>query len=109
MYTDEETELLKYIWHNQLLEGANLPDPKPHLKGDTVEEFAALVLNKSKKSIIAKLTSLGLKKKDYSSSLTKKEIVDQIAGYLDISDLTGLEKATRTSLKKVLEALKEYF
>ena len=98
-YTEEQTKLIleKYT--------AN-PEPQ------TVEELATS-LNKSKKSIIGKLSREGVyrrsvyKTKAGLTPVTKAEIVAEIAAGLDIAEyeLTGLEKAPKQVLITIRKGL----
>tara|TARA_B100000497_G_scaffold30004_1_gene35063 strand:+ start:1434 stop:1739 length:306 start_codon:yes stop_codon:yes gene_type:complete len=91
-YTEEQTQLIldKYA-----------ANPIP----DTVEELAKQ-LNKSKKSIIGKLSREGVyrrsvyKTKAGLTPVTKAEIVAEIANSLDLPayELAGLEKAPKNVL-----------
>ena len=79
---------------------------------ETVEELAD-TLDKSIKSIIGKLSREGVyKKTEYLTKtgekpVTKRELVDNIAEQLgvDITALAGLEKAPKTALKALREAI----
>ena len=81
---------------------------------DTVEKLAT-ELNKSVKSIIGKLSREGVYKKTVYKTKTgetpetKKEIVEEVANWLDIEYQTvaGLEKSPKASLKSLREALRE--
>jgi len=78
---------------------------------DNVDELA-LMLGKSKRSIIGKLSRMGIyKKKEYLTKaglnpVSKQELVDRIAARLGI-DLTGLEKAPKQTLARLSEVLGE--
>lgn len=86
-----------------------LADPTP----DTVE-FLANMLGRSKKSIIGKLSREGVyrregyKTKTGEKPVTKVEIVSNIAEALgiELSDLEGLEKSPKASLKNLEEAVR---
>ena len=73
-------------------------------------------LNKSVKSIIGKLSREGVYKKTVYKTktgedpITKKELVEHIAGILDInaSGLRGLEKSPKADLKYLWNTLEEY-
>jgi Zn-dependent M32 family carboxypeptidase len=82
---------------------------------DTVDALAE-ELNKSVKSIIGKLSREGVYKKTVYKTktgedpITKKEIVENLAEYLDISadSISGLEKSPKADLKKLWETVYEY-
>lgn len=67
-------------------------------------------LGKSEKSIIGKLSKEGVylrtvyKTKTGESPVTKQELVDQLEATLEV-DLNGLEKAPKTALKNLMEAI----
>lgn len=92
MYSKEETEYLEESYD-----------------GTNVAELSTK-LNKSEKSIIGKLSRMGIyKKKEYVSKtgerpVTKLELTANIAARLQ-RDLTGLEKAPKEVLKTILDAL----
>ena len=73
-------------------------------------------LNKSVKSIIGKLSREGVYKKTVSKTktgedpVTKKELVEELAGILDISadSIVGLEKSPKADLKNLVLTLREY-
>ena len=98
-YTEEQTNLLV---------GAYLDKPSP----DTVEELAEY-LNKSKKSIIGKLSREGVYRREaYVSKtgerpVTKTEIVNSIAENLGLesSSLSGLEKSPKAALRTLEKAV----
>ena len=81
---------------------------------ETVEKLAE-TLDKSIKSIIGKLSREGVYKKTVYKTKTgetpetKKEIVEEVANWLDIEYQTvaGLEKSPKASLKSLREALRE--
>ena len=81
---------------------------------ETVENLAE-ELDKSIKSIIGKLSREGVYKKTIYKTKTgetpetKKEIVEEVANWLDIEYglVAGLEKSPKTSLKALREALRE--
>ena len=81
---------------------------------ETVDELAE-ELNKSVKSIIGKLSREGVYKKTVYKTKTgetpetKKEIVEEVANWLDIEyqAVAGLEKSPKASLKSLREALRE--
>ena len=93
MYTKEEAKYLEEQYN-----------------GDNVAELSA-ALNKSPKSIIGKLSRMGIyRKKEYISKngekpVTKLELVAHIAARLRVSNLEGLDKAPKNVLKTVLDAL----
>lgn len=82
---------------------------------DTVDALAE-ELNKSVKSIIGKLSREGVylktvyKTKTGEDPITKKELVEELAGILDISAdwISGLEKSPKKDLKTLVEKLREY-
>ena len=73
-------------------------------------------LNKSVKSIIGKLSREGVYKKTVYKTktgedpITKKELVEELAGILDISadSIRGLEKSPKSDLKNLVLTLREY-
>ena len=73
-------------------------------------------LNKSVKSIIGKLSREGVYKKTVYKTktgedpITKKELVEELAGILDISanSIMGLEKSPKADLKNLVLTLREY-
>ena len=73
-------------------------------------------LNKSVKSIIGKLSREGVYKKTVYKTktgedpITKKELVEELAGILDISanSIVGLEKSPKADLKNLVLTLREY-
>ena len=79
---------------------------------ETVENLAE-VMNKSIKSIIGKLSREGVyKKTEYTTKtgekpITKLELVEELADLLEIETtvLAGLEKAPKTALKALREAI----
>ena len=81
---------------------------------ETVEALAE-DLDKSVKSIIGKLSREGVYKKTVyktktgESPETKKEIVENLAGLLNLEDiqLAGLEKSPKSALKILREAIHE--
>ena len=98
-YTKEETEYMVEIY-----------SASSNMK--TVEELAA-ELSRSKKSIIGKLSREGVYRREVYVSktgekpITKVEIVSNIADVLDleISNLAGLEKSPKETLRKLYEAV----
>ena len=82
---------------------------------ETVDELAE-ELNKSVKSIIGKLSREGVYKKTVYKTktgedpITKKELVEELAGILDInaSSIVGLEKSPKSDLKNLVLTLREY-
>ena len=82
---------------------------------ETVDELAE-ELNKSVKSIIGKLSREGVYKKTVYKTktgedpITKKELVEELAGILDISanSIVGLEKSPKADLKNLVLTLREY-
>ncbi len=80
---------------------------------ETVENLAE-EFNKSIKSIIGKLSREGVyRKTEYKTKtgenpITKKELVEELAGALgiDSSKIAGLEKAPKADLKNLVEATK---
>ena len=81
----------------------------------TVDDLAK-ELNKSVKSIIGKLSREGVYKKTVYKTktgedpITKKELVEELAGVLDISanSIAGLEKSPKSDLKNLVLTLREY-
>ena len=79
---------------------------------ETVDNLAE-ELNKSVKSIIGKLSREGVYKKTVYKTktgedpITKKELVETVANYLDIDSakLSGLEKAPKADLKNLVLAV----
>ena len=73
-------------------------------------------LNKSVKSIIGKLSREGVYKKTVYKTktgedpITKKELVEELAGILDISanSIMGVEKSPKADLKNLVLTLREY-
>lgn len=98
-YNENETNMLV---------GAYLDKPTT----ETVEELA-LHLNRSKKSIIGKLSREGVYRREVYVSktgevpITKGEIVENIATHLgiEVEDISGLEKAPKAALKRLEGAL----
>ena len=98
-YTEEQTNMLV---------GAYLDKPTP----ETVEELAEY-MNKSKKSIIGKLSREGVYRREVyvsktgESPITKVEIVSNIAESLGLetSTLSGLEKSPKTALRTLEKAV----
>ena len=98
-YTEEETNMLV---------GAYLDKPST----ETVEELAEY-LNKSKKSIIGKLSREGVYRREVyvsktgESPVTKVEIVGNIAESLgvEILALAGLEKSPKAALRTLEKAV----
>jgi len=82
---------------------------------ETVENLSK-EMGKSVKSIIGKLSREGVylktvyKTKTGEDPITKKEIVENIAGVLDISadSIMGLEKSPKKDLKNLMDILQEY-
>lgn len=95
-YTDEDTAILT----------------KLHKEGMEIEDIA-LVLDRTPRSVRAKLTSLGLyakqpyRAKDGSEPTKKIVYVEQIAKLLDVPEelVDSLEKCTKFTLKKLVDAL----
>mgnify|MGYP001179802791 CR=1 FL=1 len=81
---------------------------------ETVDNLAE-ELNKSVKSIIGKLSREGVYKKTVYKTktgedpITKKELVETVANMLDIDStkIAGLEKAPKSDLKNLVEAVVE--
>ena len=98
-YTEEQTNMLV---------GAYLDKPTP----ETVEELAEY-MNKSKKSIIGKLSREGVYRREVyvsktgESPVTKVEIVGNIAESLGLetATLAGLEKSPKASLRSLEKAV----
>lgn len=82
----------------------------------TTVDMLAEDLNKSVKSIIGKLSREGVYKKTVYKTktgedpVTKKELVEELAGILDISanSIIGLEKSPKADLKNLVLTLREY-
>jgi len=95
MYTKEEAEYLEEQY-----------DGTPECVSRLAEK-----LQKSPKSIIGKLSRMGIyRKKEYISKngekpVTKLELVAHIAARLRVNNLEGLDKAPKNVLKTVLNAL----
>jgi hypothetical protein len=98
-YSDQETALLE----------------KLHREGHNLEQIAT-ELNRSVRSVRAKLSSLGLYQKapylSKSGELPKKkeEYVKEIADLLEVDEylVDSLEKCTKFTLKKILEKLQSH-
>ena len=98
-YTEKETEYMIEIYTS---------DPSK----ETVEDLAEK-LQRSKKSIIGKLSREGVYRREVYVSktgekpITKMEIVDSIADGLgiEISSLAGLEKSPKAALKNLERAI----
>ena len=77
---------------------------------ETVQQLA-IQLDRSEKSIIGKLSREGVYRKQVyttktgESVITKLELVADIEQALEIEGLTGLEKAPKVVLQRVLKAL----
>lgn len=102
-YTEEQVEYMVKAYQD---------NPTRETVDDLAEE-----LNKSVKSIIGKLSREGVYKKTVYKTktgedpITKKELVEELAGILDISanSIVGLEKSPKADLKKNLVlTLREY-
>ncbi len=95
-YTDEDTRILTEM----------------HKEGHSLESMA-IVLDRTERSVTAKLTSLGLYSrqpytaKDGSAPKKKIEYVSEIAELLDVPEelVDSLEKCTKFTLKKLVDAL----
>lgn len=95
-YSDEDTSILTKLFSES-----------------TPIEQIALTLDRTERSVIAKLTSLGLyAKQPYTAkdgTIPKKKIeyVQEIAEILDVPEelMDSLEKCTKFALKKILEGL----
>ena len=98
-YSESETEYMVEAYKK---------DPTPETVAILVEE-----LNKSKKSIIGKLSREGVYRRDVyvsktgESPITKVEIVNNIAESLGLENTTlaGLEKSPKTSLRNLEKAV----
>lgn len=98
-YTDSETLMM-------VTEYVASPNPA------TVERLATM-LDRSKKSIIGKLSREGVYRREVyvtktgEKPITKLEIVEDIAAALEVEvqQLSGLEKAPKTVLKLLSEAV----
>ena len=92
-YTDEEAKMV-------VAEYSSNPTPETVLK-------LALLLKRSKKSIIGKLSREGVYRREIYKSktgeipITKKEILENIAEMfnVDMEDLDGLDKSPKKTLK----------
>ena len=101
-YTEEQVSLMIEQYENEPTR-------------ETVENLAGK-LNKSIKSIIGKLSREGVYKKTVyktktgETPITKKELVEELAGILDISadSIVGLEKSPKADLKNLVLTLREY-
>lgn len=97
-YTDEETEVLRQLYES------NTP----------IEDIATQV-GKNSRSVIAKLTKMGIYKKQTYVTKTgeaprsKEELVGDIASEmgLEVESLPGLEKCNKTTLKKLLDYIRQ--
>lgn len=95
MYSEEEVEILK----------------ERYTAGGTIDEIA-VELNKSRRSIIGKLSRLGIyQKKVYKTKtgedpITKQELVHRISIALgiEVEKLEGLEKSPKGVLQELLNA-----
>ena len=100
-YTQEQVDLMKEKYTS-------------NPSRETVEELAE-TLDKSIKSIIGKLSREGVYKKTVyktktgESPETKKEIVEDLAGSLNLEygQVAGLEKSPKSALKILREAIHE--
>ena len=100
-YTEEQVDLMKEQYTK-------------NPSRETVENLAE-TLDKSIKSIIGKLSREGVYKKTVYKTKTgedpetKKEIVEDLAGLLDLQyiQVAGLEKSPKASLKILREAIYE--
>ena len=100
-YTEEQVDLMKEQYTK-------------NPSRETVENLAE-TLDKSIKSIIGKLSREGVYKKTVYKTKTgedpetKKEIVEDLAGLLDLQyiQVPGLEKSPKASLKTLREAIYE--
>ena len=98
-YTEEQVSLMIEQYENEPTR-------------ETVENLAGK-LNKSIKSIIGKLSREGVYKKTVyktktgETPITKKELVEELADYLDISyiSIAGLEKSPKAALKILRSAI----
>ena len=101
-YTEEQVDYMVKAYSNQPTR-------------ETVDALAD-ELNKSVKSIIGKLSREGVYKKTVYKTktgedpVTKKELVEELAGILDISanSIVGLEKSPKADLKNLVLTLREY-
>ena len=100
-YTEEQVELMIEAY-------------KDNPTRETVENLAGS-LNKSIKSIIGKLSREGVYKKTVyktktgETPITKKELVQELSDYLDISynSIAGLEKSPKADLSYLVSIIKE--
>jgi len=101
-YTEEQVQYMKDLY-------------SANPTRETVEKLSE-EMNKSVKSIIGKLSREGVyqktvyKTKTGEDPITKKEIVENVAGILDIKPdwIMGLEKSPKSDLKRLWETLEEY-
>ena len=101
-YTEEQVQYMKDLY-------------SANPTRETVEKLSE-EMNKSVKSIIGKLSREGVyqktvyKTKTGEDPITKKEIVENVAGILDIKSdwIMGLEKSPKADLKRLWETLAEY-
>ena len=100
-YTEEQVSLMIEQYENEPTR-------------ETVENLAGK-LNKSIKSIIGKLSREGVYKKTVyktktgETPITKKELVEELADYLDISyiSIAGLEKSPKADLNYLVSTVRE--
>ena len=101
-YTEEQVEYMKELY-------------SANPSRETVE-ILSKELNKSAKSIIGKLSREGVyqktvyKTKTGEDPITKKELVENLADYLDLNPdwIAGLEKSPKADLKRVCERVEEF-
>ena len=100
-YTEEQVSLMIEQYENEPTR-------------ETVENLAG-ELNKSIKSVIGKLSREGVYKKTVyktktgETPITKKELVEELASYLDISynSIAGLEKSPKADLNTLVSTVRQ--
>ena len=100
-YTEEQVEVM-IAWY--------VAEPTR----DTVD-IIAKEMNKSTKSVIGKLSREGVYKKTVyktktgETPITKKELVEELASYLDISynSIAGLEKSPKADLNTLVSTVRQ--
>lgn len=101
-YTEEQVQYMKDLY-------------SANPTRETVEKLSS-EMGKSVKSIIGKLSREGVyqktvyKTKTGEDPITKREIVENLANYLDIKVdwILGLEKSPKADLKRLWETIEEY-
>lgn len=104
-YTVDELKELEAVYN---------PEDNEQDRAKAVEDLVEL-LGRSKTSVIAKLSSMKLYKrpeslKDKMPIVTKDAMVEIIAAKMQLhsEQLPGLEKANKSTLKKIMDSLTEY-